>query len=63
MVMDNRHRMSSYVSHEQDDPQSSSENGAPDSPFSGDDSRATATAPSPKKRYVQNVYSTSFICL
>lgn len=47
--MENRHRTSSYVTHDQDDPQSSSENGAPDSPLSGDDSRATATAPSPKK--------------
>uniref|UniRef100_A0A803M6H3 WRKY domain-containing protein n=1 Tax=Chenopodium quinoa TaxID=63459 RepID=A0A803M6H3_CHEQI len=50
MVMENRYRTSSYITHEQDDPQSSLENGAPDSPFSGDDSRATATAPPKKSR-------------
>ncbi|XP_010689723.1 probable WRKY transcription factor 69 isoform X2 [Beta vulgaris subsp. vulgaris] len=49
MVMENKHRTSSYFTNEQDDPQSSSENG-PDSPLSGDDLRTTATAPSPKKR-------------
>ncbi|CAO2813265.1 unnamed protein product [Amaranthus hypochondriacus] len=56
MVMQNKHhksRVSSYLTNEQDDPQSSSEN-ALDSPFSGDETRttttATATAPSPKKR-------------
>ncbi|KAL2937446.1 putative WRKY transcription factor 69 [Bienertia sinuspersici] len=55
MVMENshRHRTSSYITNEQDDPQSSSENGG-DSPLSGDDSRATATAPSPKKRLLRS---------
>lgn len=45
--MQNKYRSSSYFT-DQDDPQSSSET-RPDSPLSGDDSRATATAPSPKK--------------
>lgn len=48
MVMENKYRSSSHFT-DQDDPQSSSEN-RPDSPLSGDDSRATATAPSPKRR-------------
>ncbi|GAB2214898.1 hypothetical protein Drorol1_Dr00019265 [Drosera rotundifolia] len=46
--MERRHRNTStntYLSDDIDDPQTSSENGS-DSPASGDDSRATATAPS-----------------
>ncbi|XP_057528074.1 probable WRKY transcription factor 69 isoform X2 [Amaranthus tricolor] len=54
MVMQNKHhksRVSSYLTNEQDDPQTSSEN-ALDSPLSGDEIRTTAAAaaPSPKKR-------------
>ncbi|KAH9608373.1 hypothetical protein KSS87_003762 [Heliosperma pusillum] len=49
MVMESKYRSSSYMStRDHEDPQTSSENGA-DSPLSGDE-RATATAPSPKKR-------------
>ena len=62
--MQNKHhksRVSSYLTNEQDDPQTSSEN-ALDSPLSGDEIRTTAAAaaPSPKKRLVQK-YNICFL--
>nr|QCV57337.1 WRKY transcription factor [Fagopyrum tataricum] len=48
--MDYKHRSSSFpAGADQDDPQTSSEHGGADSPISGDDSRPTTTALSPKK--------------